>query len=82
MKFAATVASNVQKIPEKGTMFQVMVPDLGTTIGVFIPVDGVTSEDSLKMGDSVFADLHSPYPSGNQVKFKCDSVILRKDVKN
>jgi hypothetical protein len=79
MKVDGIVASDVSIIPDKGVGFQVMVMDLGVTLGVFVPQDKVNGESKLKMGDNVIADMRRPYASGRDVKFNIDSVKLNND---
>jgi hypothetical protein len=79
MKVDGIVASDVSIIPDKGVGFQVMVMDLGVTLGVFVPQDKVNGEGKLKMGDNVIADMRRPYASGRDVKFNIESVKLNND---
>ena len=79
MKVDGIVASDVSIIPDKGVGFQVMVMDLGVTLGVFVPQDKVNGENKLKMGDNVIADMRRPYASGRDVKFNIESVKLNND---
>jgi hypothetical protein len=79
MKVDGIVASDVSIIPDKGVGFQVMVMDLGVTLGVFVPQDKVNGEGQLKMGDNVIADMRRPYASGRDVKFNIESVKLNND---
>ncbi len=79
MKVEGIVASDVSVIPDKGVGFQVMVMDLGVTLGFFVPQDKVNGEGKLKMGDNVIADMRRPYASGRDVKFNIESVKLNND---
>jgi hypothetical protein len=79
MKVEGIVASDVSIIPDKGVGFQVMVMDLGVTLGFFVPQDKVNGEGKLKMGDNVIADMRRPYASGRDVKFNIESVKLNND---
>ena len=79
MKVDAIIASDVSIIPEKGVGFQVMVQDLGLTIGCFVPQEKVNGEAQLKMGEAVIADMRRPYASGKDVKFNIESVKLKTE---
>ena len=79
MKVEGIVASDVSVIPDKGVGFQVMVMDLGITLGFFVPQEKLNGEAKLKMGDNVIADMRRPYASGRDVKFNIDSVKLNND---
>jgi hypothetical protein len=79
MKVNGIVASDVSIIPDKGVGFQVMVMDLGITLGCFVPQDKLNGEGKLKMGDNVIADMRRPYASGRDVKFNIESVKLNND---
>ena len=79
MKVDGIVASDVSVIPEKGVGFQVMIMDLGVTLGFFVPQDKMNGEAKLKMGDNVIAEIRRPYASGRDVKFNIESVKLNND---
>jgi hypothetical protein len=79
MKVDGIVASDVSVIPDKGVGLQIMMMDLGVTLGFFVPQDKVNGETKLKMGDNVIAEIRKPYASGRDVKFNIDSVKLNND---
>ncbi len=79
MKVDGIVASDVSIIPDKGVGLQIMMMDLGVTLGFFVPQDKLNGEAKLKMGDNVSVEIRRPYASGRDVKFNIDSVKLNND---
>ena len=73
------VASDVANIPDKGCAFQIMVPDLGNVIDVFIPTAEVNGQASLMIGQNVKAEIRSPYVSQGKIRFKVLSCKLTDD---
>ncbi len=73
------VASDVAVIPDKGCAFQVMVPDLGNVIDVFIPTAEVNGQANLMIGQNVKAEIRAPYVSQGKIRFKVLSCKLTED---
>jgi hypothetical protein len=73
------VASDVANIPEKGCAFQIMIPDLGNVIDVFIPLAEVNGQKDFMIGQNVKAEIRCPYISQGKIRFKVLSCKLQDD---
>ncbi|OGW01366.1 MAG: hypothetical protein A3I04_01270 [Nitrospinae bacterium RIFCSPLOWO2_02_FULL_39_110] len=58
---------SVPGISPKGVGFKVMIPDLGDSFRVFIPVEKVNGHDKLKMGEAVTVTINRFFPRKNEV---------------
>jgi hypothetical protein len=73
------IASDISVIPDKGCAFQVMVPDLGNVIDVFIPTADLNGHSKLMIGQNVKAEIRAPYVSQGKIRFKVLSCKLSEE---